>query len=172
MSRLHYISSTVGQTFIHDRATESWPLMLQMTTTMAMATTTTMTTGVATTVTVMATSTTAAPLQRLLPLLQVVALQLQLLLARGTFLAMATLTTATTTTMTPAQHLLQPLPAVVMLLLLPRLHSQVTLSNTPLCCAGYQNAVVGVLFQGCYQHYHQGLYHQTAANNSVESAAC
>ena len=47
-----------------------------MTTTMGMATTTTMSMGVATTVTAMATSTTAAPLQLLLPLLQVVALQL------------------------------------------------------------------------------------------------
>ena len=63
---------------IHHRATQSWPLMLQMTTTMGMATTTTMSTGVATTVTATATSTTAAPLQLLLPLLQVVALQLQL----------------------------------------------------------------------------------------------
>ncbi len=105
--------------------------MLQMTTTMGMATTTTMSTGVATTVTVMATSTTAAPLQLLLPLLPAVTLQLQLqlLLARGTFLAKVTLTTATTTTMTPALHQLQPLPAVVMLLLLPQLHLQVLLHS-------------------------------------------
>jgi len=47
-----------------------------MTMTMGMAATTTMTMGVATMVTAMATSTTAAPLQLLLPLLQVAALQL------------------------------------------------------------------------------------------------
>ncbi len=106
-------------------------MALQMTTTMGMAATTTMSTGVATTVTAMATSTTAAPLQLLLPLHQVVALQLlqQLLLARDTFWAMATLTTATTTTMTPAQHQLQPLRVVVMLLLLPQLPPQVTSSH-------------------------------------------
>jgi len=82
-------------------------------------------------VTTMATSSTVALLQLLLPLLQAVALQLQLqlLLARGTFWAMATLTTATTTTMTPAQHQLQPLQAVVMLLLLPQLPPQVLLHS-------------------------------------------
>ena len=51
-------------------------LALQTTMTMAMAATTTMSTGVVTMVTAMATSTTAAPLQLLLPLLQVAALQL------------------------------------------------------------------------------------------------
>ena len=128
--------------------------------TMGMAAITTMSMDVATMVTAMATSSTAAPLQRLLPLLQAVALQPlpQLLLARGTFLAMATLTTATTTTMTPAQHLLQPLQVGVMPLLLPQLHPQVMLSNTSLYCAGYHDAVVGFLFEGCHQHHHDGLY--------------
>ncbi len=129
---------------------------------MGTATISTMSMGVATTVTAMATSTTAAPLQLPLPLLQAVALQLQLqlLLARGTFLAMATLTMATTTTMTQAQHLLQPLQVVVMLLLLPQLHPQVTLSNMTVCCVGYHygNAVVGVLFEGWYRHHHKRLY--------------
>ena len=123
---------------------------------MGMAAVTTMSMDAATMVTMRATSTTVDPLLRLLPHPQVVALQQlqQLLPARGTFLAMATITTATTTTMTPALHQLQPLPVVVMLLLLPQLHPQVTLSNISLCCAGYHNAVVGVLFQGYYQRYH------------------
>ena len=131
-----------------------------MITTAGTAAITTTITDVATMETTRATSTTVDPLQRLLPHPPVVALQLQLqlLLARGTFWAMATLTTATTTTVTPAQHQLQPLLAVVMLLLLPQLPPQVTLNNMSLCCAGYQNAVVGCLFQGCYQLYYEGLY--------------
>ncbi len=141
---------------------------------MGMAAITTMSTDVATMVTTRATSTTVDPLQlpQLHHLVVVLQLQLQLLLARGTFLAMATLTTATTTTMTPALHQLQLLQAVAMLLLLPQLHPQVTLSSISLCCAGYHNAVVGILFEGCYRHHHQGLYQQIAATNSVESAAC
>ena len=143
---------------------------------MGMAATTTMSTGVATTVTAMATSITVDPLQ--LPQLHhlVVALQLQLLLARGTFWPMATLTTATTTTMTPAQHLLQPLQAGVMLLLPPQLHPQVMLSGLSLCCASYQNAVLGILFDGTYQHHHkmshQASLLQVAANCRFAHAAC
>ncbi len=123
-------------------------MTLQMITTMGMAATTTISMGVATMVTTRATSTTAAPLQQLLPHLQVVVLQLlpQLLLARGIFLAMATLTTATTTTMSPAQHQLQLLLAVVMLLLPPQLHPQVTLSSLSLCYAGYHSIITLMLW--------------------------
>jgi len=141
---------------------------------MGMAAITTMTTDVATMVTAMATSTTAAPLQRLLPLLQVVVMQLlqQLLLARGTFLAMATLTMATTTTMSPAQHLLQPLQVVVMLLLLPQLPPQVMLSKISLCCAGYHNAVVGFLFEGVVSIIMWLSISKLQQINSVDNAAC
>jgi len=124
--------------------------MLQMTMTMGTAAATTMSTGVATTVTAMATSTTAAPLQPLLPLHQVVTRQHlpQLLLASGTFLATAITITVTTTTMSQALHQLQPLQVVVMLLQLPQLHLQVLLYITNVSCLA-QHTVQIVLFSQC-----------------------